>query len=299
MTNVRKHGKNETSFLTRLKRQIFKSILFFYIRISANGRLKPRKKLRFETDIVGHCNINCKCCNHFSPLVDKEFVKPEDFEKDFARLSFLVGRNNENIDIMGGEPLLHPEIAKLLEIARKYFDGPINIVTNGLLLEKMDTVFWESCKKNNIRIILSSYPIKLNYIKIKELAKKYSVNLKIRMQFMNKHQWCRLPKDMEGKQDITDNINLCLVVNFCIFLKDGKLSTCCLPLLIDRFNGYFNKNIQVSENDFIDIHKAENIKEIYQFLCKPMPFCRYCKIRAWEVGIEWGVSKKEISEWFD
>jgi hypothetical protein len=116
---------------------------------------------------------------------------------------------------------------------------------------------------------------------------------------MNQHTWCRLPKDMNGCQNITDNINLCLVANFCIFLKDGKLSTCCLPLLIDRFNNYFGKNINVSEDDFIDIYKAESIGEIYRFLSKPMPFCRYCKIRAWEVGIEWGVSKKEISEWFD
>jgi len=289
----------EQSFLTRLKQKIFKSVLFSYIRMSAKGRLKPRKKLRFETDIVGHCNLNCKCCNHFSPLVGEYFVKPEDFEKDFARLSSLAGRNNENIDIMGGEPLLHPQIVKLLEIARKYFDGPINIVTNGILLEKMDALFWESCGKNNICIILSSYPVKLNHKHLKKLAKKHSVKLKIRKQFMNKHQWCRLPKDMEGSQDITDNINLCLVVNFCVFLKDGKLSTCCLPLLIYRFNEYFNKNIQVTENDFIDIYKAENIEEIYRFLSKPMPFCRYCKIRAWDIGIEWGVSKKEISEWFD
>jgi hypothetical protein len=299
MATTHKKIKTRTGFFTKLKMAFCKNVLFFYVRISAKARLKPRKRLRFETDIVGHCNLNCKCCNHFSPLVENDFVKPEIFERDFARLSSLAGRNNENIDLMGGEPLLHPEITKLLEIARKYFDGPINIVTNGILLEKMDTVFWESCRKNNIGIILSSYPIKLNHKNIKNLAKKHSVNLKIRMQFMNKHQWCRLPKDLEGSQDVIDNINLCLVVNFCIFLKDGKLSTCCLPLLIDRFNGYFNKNIKVSEDDFIDIHKAESIGEIYRFLSKPMPFCRYCKMRAWEVGIEWGVSKKEISEWFD
>jgi MoaA/NifB/PqqE/SkfB family radical SAM enzyme len=261
--------------------------------------LKPRKRLRFETDIVGHSNFNCKCCNHFSPLVDEYFVKPEDFEKDFARLSFLAGRNNENIDIMGGEPLLHPKISRIIEIARTYFDGPINIVTNGILLEKMKPDFWDACRINGICIIVTAYPLKLNHQKIKQIAKGYSVKLNVRTQFMNKHTWCRLPKDMNGAQNIIDNINLCLVANFCIFLKDGKLSACCLPLLIDRFNDYFDTDIKVSADDFIDIHKAKSIEEIYQFLSKPMPFCRYCKIRAWEVGIEWGVSKKEISEWFD
>ena len=89
------------------------------------------------------------------------------------------------------------------------------------------------------------------------------------------------------------------MANFCIFLKDGKLSTCCLPLVADRFNNYFKQKFETSENDFIDIYKAQNIAEIFDFLRKPMPFCRYCNLRAWEVGIEWGVSKKEISEWLD
>jgi len=290
----------EKTFLVKIKQAFFKEVLFFYVRMTAKKRLSPRKRLRFETDIVGHCNLNCKCCNHFSPLVKSpQFVAPEEFERDFARLSTLAGRNNENIDIMGGEPLLHPEIVTLLGIARKYFDGPINVVTNGILLEKMDVAFWESCRENRIRVIVSSYPVNLNYERIKELAKTHSVRLKLRMQFANKHQWCRLPKDPEGKQNIKDNANLCLVMNFCISLSNGKLSTCCLPLLIDRFNDYFDKKIEVTENDFIDIHKAESIDEIYRFLSKPMSFCRYCKMRSWEVGIEWGRSKREISEWFD
>ena len=299
MSELQKAVYNKTGLFTRIQQAFFKNVLFFYIRISAKNRLKPRKRLRFETDIAGHCNLNCKCCNHFSPLVEEYFVKPGIFEKDFSRLSELAGRKNENIDLMGGEPLLHPEISKILDIARKYFDGPINIVTNGILLKKMDADFWEACKRNNINIKVTSYPIKLDHREIKRLAKKHSVKVYIRMQFMNKHVWCRLPKDMEGRQNIIDNINLCLVANFCIFLREGKLSTCCLPLLINCFNVYFGKNIEVSENDFIDIYKAKNIEEIYNFLSKPMPFCRFCKIREWEVGIKWGVSQKEKSEWFD
>jgi len=277
----------------------YKQVLFFYIRMSAPFRLKPRKKLRFETDIASHCNLNCKCCNHFSPLVESEFANPDELEKDFARLSELAGRKNENIDLMGGEPLLHPKIIKIMEIARKYFDGPVNIVTNGLLLPKMKEEFWQSCGKNNIRIIVTSYPIKLDRVSIKNTAKKYSVKLKIRLQMANVHTWCMLPKDIRGEQDIIDNIKLCLVANFCIFLKNGKLSTCCLPLVAERFNNFFNEKFEVADNDYIDIYSAKNIEEIYRFLSKPMPFCRYCKIREWKVGIEWGISKKDIHEWID
>jgi len=293
-------------WVIKIRQFLHTSAAFSYLRITANQRLKPRKHLRFETDVTDHCNLNCKSCHHFSPVADVNFVKTDVFEKDFKRLSQLAGRNNENIDIMGGEPLLHPEISKLAEIARKYFDGPVNIVTNGLLLEKMNEVFWESCRKNNIRLIVTSYPIKLDVKRIKELAKNNNVKLKIRSLFINKHSWCRLPFDLEGKQCITENRKLCLTVNKCIFLKNGRLSTCCLPLVADRFNNYFCKNtetagscisLEATEDDSINIYKAKDIGEIYEFLSKPIPFCRYCRIKSWEIGIEWGVSKKEITEW--
>lgn len=267
--------------------------------MTAIKRLRPRKTLRFETDIVSHCNLNCKYCNHFSPLCEETFVDVTSLEKDFARLSELAKRRIENLDLMGGEPLLHPEIASIAALARKYFDGPINIVTNGILLLRMDKTFLTACKTNNIRITVTSYPIKLNKPKIKRVAKTYGVKIKIRSQLADKHTWCRLPKDMDGRQDINKNIRNCLVSNFCIFLKDGKLSPCCLPLVIERFNKYFGKNIEVSNEDFIDIYAVKDISEIFNFLCKPMPFCRYCKLSDWEIGVEWGVSKKEISEWFD
>ena len=301
--------EQKKGWFVKIRQALYTSSAFAYLRITANQRLKPRKRLRFETDVTAHCNLNCKSCHHFSPVADQYFVKTEIFEKDFERLSQLAGRNNENIDIMGGEPLLHPEISTLAEIARKYFDGPVNIVTNGLVLEKMNEVFWESCRKNNIRIIVTSYPVKLNVKRIKELAKKHNVTLKIRTRFMDKHAWSKLPLDLNGLQCIMKNRKFCLTVNTCIFLKDGRLATCCLPLVADRFNNYFSKDmgtrsdsfepttLEATDDDSIDIYKAKDIGEVYEFLSKPIPFCRYCRIKSWEIGIEWEVSKKEITEW--
>jgi organic radical activating enzyme len=268
--------------------------------MSAGLRLKPRKLLRFETDITSHCNLNCAGCNHFSPLAGEQYVETNSFEKDFARLSELTNRKIENVDLMGGEPLLHPRLTELLEIARKYLDGTINIVTNGLLLTKMPDSFWESCRDNRITVKVTSYPVKIDHGKIRQLAKSHKVKLKIRRQIHNVHTWCRLPKDIQGRQDIDANFKLCVVANFCIFLKDGKLATCCLPLIAGRFNEYFHRDIlRTAETDYIDIYAAKDIGEILDFLCKPIPFCRYCKINDWEVGVKWDVSKKEISEWID
>jgi hypothetical protein len=232
-------------------------------------------------------------------VAEEKCVNVAVFEKDCARLSELTDRKIENIDLMGGEPLLHPQLTTILAITRKCFDGQIRIVTNGILLAKMPPEFWQSCKQNRIKVLVSGYPIKLDHRAIKEQAKKYGVTTSLRRQTNNVQTWCRLPKDLKGKQSIDGNFKLCLVANFCIFLRDGKLSTCCLPLVIERFNKYFKQHIEITEQDYIDIYKAKNIQEIFAFLAKPMPFCRYCKIKNWEVGTDWGISKKELSEWFD
>jgi hypothetical protein len=53
----------------------------------------------------------------------------------------------------------------------------------------------------------------------------------------------------------------------------------------------------VTEKDYINIYKVDTIKEIVSFLHNPVPFCRYCNLNDSTYGIEWEVSKKEISEW--
>jgi hypothetical protein len=106
-----------------------------------------------------------------------------------------------------------------------------------------------------------------------------------------------LPLDLDGKQDIKKSFGLCFFSNDCIFLRDGKLSTCGFPTTIHLFNNYFGKNLQVSDDDFIDIYKAENLNEILEFLNKPIPFCRYCNWQGIETRLPWHTSKKDISEW--
>jgi organic radical activating enzyme len=285
--------------IQKLKMNFYKQVMNFYVIISAPFRFRPRKKLKFEIDIVANCNLNCKCCFHFSPLVNNNYVNPEELERDFKRLSELAGRKDGNIELMGGEPLLHPEINKIIEISRKYFDGNITIVTNGILLPKMNEEFWQSCKKNNINILVTSYPIKLDRKLIKKKAIFYSVKLKMRMQVMKVQTWCRLPKDIQGKQNIKNSFKNCIIANFCISLKNGKIATCCLPLVAERFNNFYDQKFIVEENDYIDIYSVKNVEEIYEFLSKPIPFCRYCKTRQPEYGIKWGISKKDIHEWID
>ena len=89
-----------------------------------------------EINLVDNCNLNCKGCAHFSNICDKNYVEVKKFEQDLKKITEIF--NLYNFRLLGGEPLLHPNLKEILEIARYYLPSSrIVIVTNGLLLDKL------------------------------------------------------------------------------------------------------------------------------------------------------------------
>jgi organic radical activating enzyme len=255
-----------------------------------------RSLLRFDVHLTDHCNLNCKGCEHFSPLADKTFLDSSIFERDCARISELTDGKIEDIAILGGEPLLHPEVTKFIDIARLYFPvGRIRILTNGMLLLKQPENFWQSCSKSNVEIHISQYPVNLDNDTINSTAEKY--NVYVTRSYVDEIDWVRRPLDIEGTQSIKNIAKRCYQLNQCIQLVNGKLYTCARIAYIKYFNKYFCQNLQVTEHDYIDIYKVSNLDEILDFLYHPVPFCRYCNINKTLFDIKWSTSKNDISEW--
>jgi MoaA/NifB/PqqE/SkfB family radical SAM enzyme len=261
-------------------------------------RLTKRKKLTFEISLVDHCNLNCQCCGAFAPIADKKYYNVEELEKDFKRIYELAGGKIDFIRLLGGEPLLHPDLLRILDIAGKYF-GKANLVliTNGILLEKQSHEFWISCKKNNITISITKYPINLPFERIEKTGKEHGViieyfNDKNILKTSNKYTM-----NITGNAEPIERFKLCLAANNCTVLDNGKIYPCSTVSRIKYFNKYFNADFKVCNEDYIDIYKVNSLDEILEFLCKPVPFCRYCDMDKWVYNIDWAVSKKNISEW--
>jgi hypothetical protein len=165
-------------------------------------------------------------------------------------------------------------------------------------LNKQPESFWENCKKNDIEIKITKYPINLDFEAMEKTAKKYGVKYSYFQDTDKVVKWTNiLPMDITGKQNIVDAFRLCFMSNRCMQLHNGKLYTCARPFSIKNFNNYFNTNLEESEADSIDIYKAKDMDEIFDFLRKPIPFCRYCNWRGLVAHTPWHTSKKEISEW--
>lgn len=259
---------------------------------------QQRQTLQFEVDIAMHCNLKCKSCHHFSPLATPEVTDLSVFDSDMTRMGELFGNCCDRIYLLGGEPLLNENIAKYLPVARKNFPKTkIELITNGLWLNKMTDKFWDTLRENEIQVSVTKYPISADYQKMKALCEGNQVLFEFFGNEADDKHMSYYPLDCNGGQIINENFYLCNMANKCITLKAGKLYPCVVPPNIYHFNEYFGENLVVDKKDGIDIYQAKDKDEILGFLAKPIPFCKYCRVHERTYDNEWKYSQLKKEEW--
>lgn len=281
---------------------------FNKIKIAHKLTPRPCDRMWIEVNLADNCNLNCQMCDHFSQLVKKpKFLDLEVFKRDMARLAELSENHIKIIKLHGGEPLLNKDVNKFIEITRSLFPKClIKLFTNGLLLLKSENYakgnFWQCCKENNVTIELTEYPINLNIQAIENKAKEYNTKIKVfgnaadkvrgKIKLSTKH-----PFDIKGGVEKHQFIS-CYHFNECITLKNGRLYTCSIIPYANYFNEAFEQNLEISDENSIDIHKAKSYDEIAEFVAKRVPFCNYCDIKNRRTMI-WAHSNRDIGEYVD
>ncbi len=261
-----------------------------------------------EIHIAEHCNLKCKHCYHFSCIAQKEFYDLDKFKQDMKQMSFVFKRRLSHLQLLGGEPLLNPQINEYVKISRKYFPNTrIGITTNGILLDDMNESFWKTLNENDVSIVPSIYPIKINWKSILDKAEKYDVKLyasyktneKLTQDNIEKNRktsFSKIKLRQKGSNDTVHQLN-CKKRFIRYVMQEGKLYICPTVAYIRHLNKKFNTNFVVTEDDYLDLYKIKNTNEIKTFLEKPsLHFCKYC-----ERGIEkvkWENSEEHtLSEW--
>ena len=225
-----------------------------------------------EAAIVEHCNLNCKSCSHFSPLVKRKEYDIKFFEKDVCELRKRIDKITV-FRILGGEPLLNNILSDYLIVVKERFpDSDLRIVTNGLLIPQMDRQLIDIILKLNITIDISVYPAvfpKLENI-LKFLAEQ---NIRYNLQFIRKFNKII---DLKGKEFPFENKKDFLRCG-CTNIYEGKMSICPVVMFINRLNEAFD--IELSQDGLIDLYdKNLSGKKLVQLLEKSVPLCRNCGV---------------------
>lgn len=269
------------------------------IRVQRNRVKRDPTEFTFEINIVRHCNLNCKCCNHFSPLAKERYEDPKEYDGHLERLAELFDGKIKQILLIGGEPLLHPNITEFFRIVRKHFqETRLCVMTNGLLLKKMEDAFWDACRKYRVAVQITRYPIDLSYDELETLVTSNGLSFEMvgGTEISARTLWYE-PKDLSGTKDPEWEFTHCAQANRCYTLEGSRLYGCVVIPGIPTFNEYFGVDLAVSDKDGIDIYEAESADQIMNFFAKPYPFCRYCdwERKTWDNA--WGLSERKITEW--
>lgn len=236
-------------------------------------------------------NLNCKACEHFSGLVKMPYLHEyKKLREDLERLSLFIDDIGV-IRILGGEPLLNPELDKIMEVTREIYPlSEIWLVTNGLILDKMSEQFFEVCNRNKIFLLISYYP---PLVKKKEAVEKLLQGYGVHYGISKLYTTFRKRYLLEPHDEPEKTFDNCLQAH-CVNLYDGKLAACFLPFTQKYFNDYWGYDIPC--DGAIDLYDSETTTEkLMKLLHTPFERCRYC--RDGEVSVNWGVADNKTDDW--
>ena len=95
-----------------------------------------------EVNAVDHCNLRCRQCAHMSPAYQEAFRTPEQLSRVLGRTAEAVYANT--LSVLGGEPLLHPNLAEVLDACRASgISRHIYVTTNGVLAREQPKSLWK------------------------------------------------------------------------------------------------------------------------------------------------------------
>jgi hypothetical protein len=119
--------------------------------------------LKLEMPIVHACNLQCEGCTHYSNYGLDGVLALADGESALRTWGARV--QPLHFSILGGEPLLHPQLVEYLVLARAVFpDARLRLVTNGLALVRARSVLWEQLAQTRTTLTISVHSRDAAYV---------------------------------------------------------------------------------------------------------------------------------------
>jgi hypothetical protein len=186
----------------------------------ADGRIAVEA---FELHVVEHCNLRCAACCNMSPWLDFKVSPVEEIAVQCRVMAEHL--DVEVFKIMGGEPLLHPDITRVLRAVRASGIGRVvRLFTNGLRLHQMDDAFFDALDHLTISTY-SSAPVPartLDAVRERSLRHGFVLNVKPVAEFS------RVMHDRRHADDATRRAvwEDCWLRHRCLVVREGRFFAC-------------------------------------------------------------------------
>lgn len=248
------------------------------------------KNICFE--ICTTCSLNCKACSFSIPTFKSNginyYVSLDTFQRELEEI-FNIYDHVEGISLVGGEPLLHNQIDKLVAYALRTYSSKFNqlrIITNGTLLPNDSLISaLKSYGKGNVEIQISDYgPLSNKVEDIGSLLQKNSIPYRIK-EYYDSKQYCGGWVDY-GPLDCLRGYSeekMQSVLKHCrmsydryLSVLNGKLTICCHAAA-----GFHMNCFDLNPGEYVDLFDATVSLEkkrriISEFGTKPTQACYHC-----------------------
>ncbi|MBI5115780.1 hypothetical protein HZA56_04860 [Candidatus Poribacteria bacterium] len=183
------------------------------------------------------------------------------------------------IRLIGGEPLLNPEINSFLAIAKESgIADRLMVTTNGLLLHSMNADFWKlvDC------VLVNLYPgirLKESIDEFKLRAKMFGARLCVRDQCAFRISLVTSPHPNDWITDMIFRTCKNAHVFQCHMVHEGKLYKCAVPPFLPEYLLKLGINGYDPNRDAFNFREAKDLLEaLKRFLLSPatMDSCRFC-----------------------
>lgn len=266
-------------------------------RISGIGPYERHNELEaMEIHAAEHCNLNCKNCSMFCGLV-KNAIFPDynEFEKGICLLKKYF-HHVKIFRIIGGEPLLNPDLDKYIYKIRETFPyTDIRLISNGILVRQMSGELLKAIKECHVTFLVTQYAsLRKSIDEIKAfLAEKGLSHMvtEVVTEFQKIY-------NAAGDSSIDENFYRCHWKCSCATMYGTQIATCFVPFVIRYLSERFD--LGICESGKIDLtEEGLTTQEIRRRMHTPFDLCRYCAPKG-----DWAVwerldNKKEtvLSDW--
>lgn len=205
---------------------------------------------RVVISITDYCTLRCKECAAAIPYLkdrvcsDTEMVI-KDIEKLLSNVDEMIC-----IEFIGGEPLLHPELDKLIHYACKNDKiRMVELTTNATILPDKKLV--DELKDDKVIIQISNYKNEVQ--KIDEFKELCSLN-EIKLKILDMEKWYSYGnpiKKNRSRSELKYSYYYCNDSSMCRTVYDGKLFVC------GRAAALYAMGKQIDDSSYLDIRNIE------------------------------------------
>jgi organic radical activating enzyme len=194
----------------------------------------------FELHVTEHCNLRCAHCCNTSPYLPHKTLDPAHIADTLATMSAVL--QADVFKIMGGEPLLHPQITEVLRVVRASgVASVVRLFTNGLLLSRMDDDFWRALDQLTVSTYASA-PVRREHLAlIEDKADRFGVVLNVKPV----QHFSQVMHDVRRHDDaaVQKTWDSCWLRHRCLVARDGRFYICTRAAYLEDLH----ERVQLSE----------------------------------------------------